>query len=91
MHFFCNSPTFCECRCGAYLHRSIYACWWAKKSTHLAYYLVNEFDLEEEALVPITNLAENVHSSMWVSTGNGCKVKTNLYTTIMDDVVRSIL
>ncbi len=52
---------------------------------------MNELDLEEEALVPITNLAKNVHSSMWGSVGNGCKVKTNLYTTIMDDVVRSVL
>lgn len=48
------------------------------------------FDLEEEALVPIINLAKNVHSSMWVSTRNGCKVKTNLYTTTMDNVVSSI-
>jgi hypothetical protein len=28
-----------------------------KKSTHLAYYPMNELDLEEEALVPRTNLA----------------------------------
>jgi hypothetical protein len=28
-----------------------------KKSTHLAYYPMNELDLEEEALVPTTNLA----------------------------------
>ncbi len=52
---------------------------------------MNELDLEEEALVLITNLAENVHSSIWVSTGNGCKVKTdygrcgevNIVTTIL--------
>jgi hypothetical protein len=45
------------------------------KVNTLAYYLVNELDLEEEALVPTTNLIESVHSSMWVSTKNGCKVK----------------
>jgi len=38
-------------------------CWWAKKSTHLAYFPLNELDFKEEALVPTTNLAENVHSS----------------------------
>jgi hypothetical protein len=45
---------------------------------------MNELDLEEEALVPTTNLVENVHSSMWVFVGNGCKVKIDLYTTTMD-------
>jgi hypothetical protein len=47
---------------------------------------VNELDLEEEALVPTTNLIENVHSSMWVSTKNGHKVKINLYIITMDEV-----
>jgi hypothetical protein len=39
-------------------------CWWAKKSTQLVYYPMNEFDLEEEALVLTTNFVDNVHSSM---------------------------
>jgi hypothetical protein len=48
---------------------------------------VNELDLEEEALVPTTNLIESVHSSMWgVSTKNGHKVKINLYIITMDEV-----
>jgi hypothetical protein len=51
---------------------------------------VNELDLEEEALVPTTNLIESVHSSMWVFTKNGCKVKINLYIVTMDDMVRSL-
>jgi hypothetical protein len=67
-------------------------CWWAKKSTHLAYYLLNELELKEETLVPTTNFAKHVHSSMWVSIGNiGRKVKTNLYTATMDDMVRFVL
>jgi hypothetical protein len=32
-----------------------------KKLTHLAYYLMNELDREEDALMPTTNLVENVH------------------------------
>lgn len=51
---------------------------------------MNELDLEEQALVPITNFIKSVHSSMWVSAINGHKVKTNLYTTIMDDMVGSM-
>jgi hypothetical protein len=39
-------------------------CWWAKKSTRLTYYPLNKLELEEEALVPRTNLVENVRSSM---------------------------
>jgi hypothetical protein len=41
--------------------QQIWFCWWVKKSTHLAYYLMNELDCEEEALMPTTNLVENVH------------------------------
>ncbi len=52
---------------------------------------MNELDLEEEALVPTTHLIESAHSSMWVSTKNGCKVKINLYIVTMDDMVRSVL
>jgi len=39
-------------------------CWWAKKSTRLAYYSLNKLELEEEALLPKTNLTESVCSSM---------------------------
>jgi hypothetical protein len=52
---------------------------------------MNELDLEEQALVPTTNLITSVHSSMWVFVNNGHKPKTNLYTTTMDDMVRSML
>jgi hypothetical protein len=41
--------------------------------------------------VPTTNLTKNVYSSMWVSVGIGRKVKTNLCTAIMDDMVRFVL
>jgi hypothetical protein len=41
--------------------------------------------------VPTTNLVKSVHSSMWVSAGNGCKVKIDLYTATMDDMVRFVL
>jgi hypothetical protein len=52
---------------------------------------MSELDLEERALVPTTNLIMSVHSSMWVFAKNGHKLKTNLYTTTMDDMVRSML
>jgi hypothetical protein len=57
----------------------------------MAYYHVNELDLEEEVLVPTINIIESVQSSMWVFVGNGCKKKIDLYTTTMDDLVRSVL
>jgi hypothetical protein len=52
---------------------------------------MNELNLEKEALVPTINLAESVHSSLWVFVGSGCKVKIYLYTTTMDDMVRLVL
>jgi hypothetical protein len=36
---------------------------------------VNELDLEKEAMVPTTNIVENVHSSIWVFAKNGRKLK----------------
>jgi hypothetical protein len=62
--------------------------WWVK--THIAYYLVNELNLEEEALVLTTNLVENVHYFVWVFAENGHKVKTYLYFATMDDMVKSL-
>jgi len=41
--------------------------------------------------VPTTNLTKNVYSSMWVFVGIGRKVKTNLCTAMMDDMVRFVL
>jgi hypothetical protein len=37
-------------------------------------------NLEEEASVPMTNLAKSVHFFMWVFVGNGCKVELFLFT-----------
>ncbi len=67
-------------------------CWWAKKLTHLAYYSMNELEFEEEALVPTTNLVENVHSSpcgfLWEMVRQFDLI--DLYITTMDAVVRSV-
>jgi hypothetical protein len=52
---------------------------------------MNELDLEEEALVPTTNFVISVHSSMWIFDGNGHMVRTYLYTTTMDDMVKYVL
>ncbi len=56
------------------------------KGQHI--WLMNELDLEEETLVPTTNLVESVQFSMRISIGNGHKVKTNLYIITMDDMVK---
>ncbi len=65
-------------------------CWWAEKSTHIAYFPLNELDLKEEALVPTTNFTENVHSStkFLLEWSQG---KIELYTATMDDMVRFVL
>jgi hypothetical protein len=52
---------------------------------------MNELDLDKEVLVATTNLVTSVHSSMWIFDGNGHKVRTYLYTTTMDDMVKYVL
>ncbi len=56
------------------------------KGQHI--WLMDELDLEEETLVPTTNLVESVHFSMQVFVGNGHKVKKKFYIAIMDDMVK---
>jgi hypothetical protein len=66
---------------------------WEKRSHHFAWYCIDELDLslEEEAFIPTTNLSESAHSSMWVTQGNGPKVKIDLVQAVMQDMTRSIL
>jgi hypothetical protein len=66
---------------------------WKKCSHHFAWYCIDELDLslEEEAFIPTTNLSESAQSSMWVTQGNGSKVKIDLVQAVMQDMTRSIL
>ncbi len=41
--------------------------------------------------MPTTNFVTNVHFSIWIFDGNGRKVRTYLYTTTMDDMVKYVL
>jgi hypothetical protein len=53
---------------------------WEKHSHHFEWYCIDELDLslEEEAFISTINLLESVHSFMWMTQGNGPKVKIDL-------------
>jgi hypothetical protein len=51
-----------------------------------------ELDLspDEEAFIPNMNISETVHASMWITQGNGRKVKIDLLDAYMEDMRRSV-
>jgi hypothetical protein len=66
---------------------------WSKQSHHFAWYCIVEVDLslDEEAFIPNMSMSEIVHTSMWVTQGNGRKMKIDLLDACMEDMTRSVL